>query len=103
MGRPSKQQSNSLSAEKFITNENYEELGVGATVTPENSSLYHVILDMPLFNQRTGKREFTPYVQMFSEPEYRNFERHAESQGYVCTVLWNPKEDVLEEPKSPQE
>lgn len=64
--------------------------------------LYHVQLEKPYFDKKTGKRLSTPTVQKFTEMEYKALtekrnekdKSNAEMLGYTVTVLWNPKENI---------
>lgn len=64
--------------------------------------LYHVELEKPFFNKRTGKRLSKPTVQKFTEMEYKSLMEKknekdksiAEMLGYTVNVLWNPKEHI---------
>lgn len=74
------------------------------TYTPAKNerNLYHVRLDKPLFDKRTGKKISVPYVQKFTEKEYNDLVgkksekdmSNAEMLGYTVEVLWNPKENI---------
>ena len=64
--------------------------------------LYHVQLEKPLFDKRSGERLSKPSVQKMSEKEYKAFTSKngekdksiAEMLGYEIKVLWNPKENI---------
>ena len=64
--------------------------------------LYHVELEKPFFDKRTGKRLSTPTVQKFTETEFKALtgkrnekdKSNAEMLGYTVKVLWNPKENI---------
>lgn len=63
--------------------------------------LYHVEIEKPLFDSKTGKKLSTPSIQILTEPEYNalvgkkneNDKSNAEMLGYTVTLLWNPKEN----------
>ena len=65
----------------------------------DEKHLYHVQLEKPLFNQSTGKRVSTPYVQKFTKAEYNQFvgkknqndKSNAEMLGYTVKVLYAPE------------
>lgn len=69
--------------------------------TDNEKHLYHVQLEKPLFDKRTGKRISVPSVQKFTEKEYNALvgkksakdKSNAEMLGYTTTILWNPKEN----------
>lgn len=64
--------------------------------------LYHVELERPFFDKKTGKRLSTPIVQKFTERDYKALtekknekdKSNAEMLGYTVTVLWNPNENI---------
>lgn len=64
--------------------------------------LYHVQLEKPLFDKRSGERLSKSSVQKMSEKEYKAFTSKngekdksiAEMLGYEIKVLWNPKENI---------
>ena len=63
--------------------------------------LYHVQLEKPYFDKRTGKRLSKPTVQKFTENEYKQLtskrnekdKSNAEMLGYTVRVLWDPKKN----------
>ena len=71
---------------------------------PDNSEkhLFHVLLDKPRFDSRTGKKLSTPFVQKFTKTEFsaltskknENDKSNADMLGYEVTVLWNPNENI---------
>ena len=75
-----------------------------AAYTPAQGEkhLYHVELEKPFFDKRTGKRLSTPTVQKFTETEFKALtgkrdekdKSNAEMLGYTVKVLWNPKENI---------
>lgn len=72
--------------------------------TPDKSEkhLYHVMLERPQYNKKTGKKLSTPFIQKFTEAEYKaltekkseNDKSNADMLGYTVQVLWNPKENI---------
>lgn len=72
--------------------------------TPEanEKNLYHVELEKPFYDKRTGKKLSVPCVQKFTEAEYKALngkknekdKSNAEMLGYTVKVLWNPKENI---------
>lgn len=64
--------------------------------------LYHVELEKPLYDSKTGKKMSTPYVQKFTKAEYNQFvgkksakdKSNAEMLGYTVKVLFNPEENM---------
>lgn len=51
---------------------------------------YHVQIDKPNFDKKTGKKLSKEKTQIFSTGEWKAFEQHAESLGWTVTVLWDP-------------
>ena len=60
---------------------------------------YHLQLERPYFDKRSGKKLSMPFIQLFSEKEYEKFVfkkdektlSNSEMLGYEVKVLWNPK------------
>lgn len=58
--------------------------------------LYHVRLEKPLYNSKTGERLSKPFIQKMTKAEYRAFvsgpqgATNADRLGYTVEVLWNP-------------
>lgn len=65
----------------------------------DEKHLYHVELEKPLYNQSTGKKVSSPYVQKFTRAEYNQFvgkksekdKSNAEMLGYTVKVLYTPE------------
>lgn len=64
--------------------------------------LFHVELEKPLYDSKTGKRMSVPFVQKMTKVEYKSFvgkknekdKSNAEMLGYSVKVLWNPEENI---------
>lgn len=64
--------------------------------------LYHIELEKPLFDSKSGKRMSVPYIQKMTSVEYKSFvgkknekdKSNAEMLGYTVKVLWNPEENI---------
>lgn len=60
---------------------------------------YHVQLEKPYFDKKTGARLSKPYVQKMTAQDYKRLvgkkgdkdKSNAEMLGYSVTVLWNPE------------
>ena len=74
-------------------------------LTPENyivpageEKSYHVVIEVPAFDQRTGRRLSVPRVQKFGK---KMFEAHVRTsllkQGYQLTILHDPTEWIKEQ------
>lgn len=72
------------------------------TPAENEKHLYHIELEKPLFDSKTGKRMSVPYVQKMTKGEYKSFvgkrnekdKSNAEMLGYSVKVLWNPEENI---------
>lgn len=59
---------------------------------------YHVQLEKPYYDKRTGEKKSKPFVQKLTEYGYKQLtgkrnerdKSNAEMLGYTVTVLWNP-------------
>lgn len=80
--------------------ESGEDVESGEEVEPsyvpqENEkALYHVLLDKPAFDPRTGKKCSKEVTQKFTEAEWNLFAKHYEGLGYTIKMLWNPKDQI---------
>lgn len=65
-----------------------------STYVPEDKEkhLYHIKLDKPSFDPKTGKKLSKAFVQKFTVAEYRLFEKNGNTLGYEKEVLWTPEE-----------
>lgn len=80
-----------------------EETATGDRFVPaeKEKRFYHVQLEKPLFNKRTGERMSKPFVQKLTVQGYRQLttrrgakdKSNAEKLGYTVKVLWNPETD----------
>lgn len=57
---------------------------------PKEKGLFHVKLDKPAFDPKTGKRLSKPYIQIFTESEWNTFEKNSTGLGYTTEIMWNP-------------
>ena len=69
----------------------------------DEKGFYHVRLEKERYDQRTGKKLSKPFIQKYSEKEYKKLTAKkdekdrsiAEMLGYTkVEVLWNPKENI---------
>jgi len=57
----------------------------------EEAHLYHVELEKPYHDSRSGKKLSPPaYIQMFTERDYADFCKHGKGHGYQQRVMWDP-------------
>lgn len=54
--------------------------------------LFHVELETPAFDQKTGKKLSKSKVQIFNPSEWTNFKNNAQHLGFVYKILWNPEQ-----------
>lgn len=73
----------------------------GYTPNENEKHLYHVAMEQPQYDRKTGKKLSKPFVQMFSVPEYKQLTKvdgknpnYAEQLGYSIKVLWDPTANV---------
>lgn len=67
---------------------------VEGNLVPElaERKLYHVEVDtVAKYDTKTGKKLTNAFVQKYSIPEFKTFEKDAASLGYEIKVLWNPE------------
>ena len=53
--------------------------------------LIHVELDKPSYNPKTGEKQSRAYIQIFTEGDFKAFEKHAQQQGFSVKVLHDPR------------
>lgn len=53
---------------------------------------YHVLQDIPRYDQRTGKPLSTPRIQKYGAREFKDLSRNLRQQGYELTILYDPTE-----------
>lgn len=63
---------------------------------PENEKhLFHLSLEKVLFNSKTGQKASKPYVQKFTESEYKDLLVHG--AGFTINVLHDPTAPTAED------
>ena len=64
----------------------------GVYVANENERhLFHVKLDKPFFNKRTGEKQSKAYMQKFTIPEWHHFAKNSKGLGFEVEIMWNPE------------
>ena len=65
----------------------------GSSYVPEGKeqNLYHVKLDKPAFDPKSGKKLSKEYIQKFTIAEWNQFEKNSSGLGYTMDILWNPE------------
>ena len=53
--------------------------------------LFHVELDKPSFNQKTGKKISVSFVQKFTTADWNAYKKHSDGLGYEEEIVWNPE------------
>ena len=53
--------------------------------------IYHVRLDKPAFNPKTGEKLSKDFIQKFTVSEWNQFKRNSAGLGYEMEILWNPE------------
>ena len=54
-------------------------------------NLYHVKLDKPAYNPKTGEKLSKEFIQKFTEAEWNQFKRNSAGLGYEMEIMWNPE------------
>ena len=54
------------------------------------ANLVHVVLDKPLFNQKTGEKLSKEYIQKFTLSDWKVFKDYNQCLGYTIEVLYEP-------------
>lgn len=60
-------------------------------IPTKDLNYYHVELERPVFSPKTGERLSTPYVQIFSENEYKKLLENKSKLGFSTKLLYKPK------------
>ena len=64
----------------------------GSYVPKENErNIYHVKLDKPAFDPKSGKKLSKEYIQKFTTAEWNQFEKNSAGLGYTMEIMWNPE------------
>jgi len=64
----------------------------GSYVPKENErNIYHVKLDKPAFDPKSGKKLSKEYIQKFTIAEWNQFEKNSAGLGYTMEIMWNPE------------
>ena len=69
----------------------------GLSYVPKESeqNLYHVKLDKPAFDPKSGKKLSKEYIQKFTIAEWNQFIKNSSGLGYTMDILWNPEAPKL--------
>ncbi len=57
----------------------------------KESGYFHVLLDKPSFDSKTGKKLSKEIPQIFEPKAFTQFQNSAKGLGYTVKVLWNPE------------
>ena len=65
----------------------------GSSYVPEETeqNLYHVKLDKPAFDPKSGKKLSKEYLQKFTIAEWNQFIKNSSGLGYTMEIMWNPE------------
>lgn len=64
----------------------------GSYVPKENErNIFHVKLDKPAFDPKSGKKLSKEYIQKFTVAEWNQFIKNSSGLGYTMDILWNPE------------
>jgi len=57
----------------------------------KEKGLFHVKLDTPSYDKTTGKKLSKAYIQKFTVPEWKHFEKNSKGLGFTTEIMWNPE------------
>lgn len=64
----------------------------GSYVPKEDErNIYHVKLDKPAFDPKSGKKLSKEYIQKFTVAEWNSFVKNSSGLGYTMVIMWNPE------------
>lgn len=64
----------------------------GSYLPEENErGIFHVKLDKPAYDPKSGKKLSKEYIQKFTQAEWNSFEKNSAGLGYEQTIMWNPE------------
>ena len=65
----------------------------GSSYVPKETeqNLYHVKLDKPAFDPKSGNKLSKEYIQKFTVAEWNQFIKNSSGLGYTMDILWNPE------------
>lgn len=67
------------------------EVNAANYIVPQGEeNTYHVLQDIPRFDQRTGKKLSIARIQKYGAKEFREISRILRQQGYELTILYDP-------------
>lgn len=68
-----------------------------SSYTPKENEkgLYHVKLDRPAFDPKSGQKISKSFIQKFTKAEWSQFEKNSTGLGYTIEVVWNPEAKKL--------
>jgi len=63
------------------------------TYIPKESErdIFHVKLDKPAFDPKSGKKLSKEYIQKFTVAEWNSFVKNSSGLGYTMEIMWNPE------------
>ena len=63
------------------------------TYIPKESErgIFHVKLDKPAFDSKSGKKLSKEYIQKFTVAEWNSFVKNSSGLGYTMETMWNPE------------
>ena len=53
--------------------------------------IYHVKLDKPAFDPKSGKKLSKEFIQKFTLAEWNQFNKNSQGLGYTVEIMWNPE------------
>jgi hypothetical protein len=63
------------------------------TYIPKESErgIFHVKLDKPAFDPKSGAKLSKEYIQKFTQAEWNQFLKNSSGLGYTMEIMWNPE------------
>lgn len=64
---------------------------------------YHVLQDIPRYDQRTGKKLSIARIQKYGLKEFKDISRILRQQGYELTILYDPTDYIKRQQEAEEE
>ena len=73
-------------------------------IVPEGErNTYHVLQDIPRYDQRTGRKLSVVRIQKYGVKEFKDINRILRQQGYELTILYDPTEYLRKQHEAEEE
>lgn len=64
---------------------------------------YHVLQDIPRYDQRTGKKLSVARIQKYGFKEFKDINRILRQQGYELTILYDPTDYIAKQKQAEED